>query len=181
MRNGDLGKRSSCQDDEKEYELIDGQQLSGGTTAKGLEKEEEEQLTTITNHNFFATSPSMKSQTSSSSLMVSKSLPTTWSDILNNDNNRFAANAIHLFPPLVSTSHKGSNGRIVIIGGSEKYCGAPYYAATAALRVGVDLVTVLCAQEASIPIKCYSPELIVQGIYSITDMDSLLYEKRRRY
>ena len=58
MRNGDLGK---LQDDEKEYELIDGQQLSGGTTAKGLEKEEEEQLTTITNHNFFATSPSMKS------------------------------------------------------------------------------------------------------------------------
>jgi hypothetical protein len=28
-------------DDEEEYELIDGQQLSGGTTAKGLEKEEE--------------------------------------------------------------------------------------------------------------------------------------------
>ena len=108
-----LGREAVFNDDEKEYELIDGQQLSGGTTAKGLEKEEEEQLTTITNHNFFATSPSMKSQTSSSSLMVSKSLPTTWSDILNNDtNNRFAANAIHLFPPLISTSHKGSNGRM---------------------------------------------------------------------
>ena len=34
-------------DDEKEYELIDGQQLSGGTTAKGLEREEEKQSTTL--------------------------------------------------------------------------------------------------------------------------------------
>jgi hypothetical protein len=40
-----------------------GQQLSGGTTAKGLEKEEEERSTTIATpyHNSFATSPSMKS------------------------------------------------------------------------------------------------------------------------
>jgi hypothetical protein len=37
-------------------------------------------------------------------------------------------------------------------------------------------VTVLCAHEASIPIKCYSPELMVQGIYSIADMESLLSE-----
>ena len=112
--------------------------------------------------------------------MVYKSLPTTWSDILNNDDpsHRFAANASHLFPPLVSTSHKGSNGRIAIIGGSDRYCGAPYYAAIAALRCGVDLVTVLCANEASTPIKCYSPELMVQAIYSIAEMDSLLGEEK---
>jgi hypothetical protein len=42
MRNGDLGE-AVFNDDEKEYELIDGQQLSGGTTAKGLEREEEKQ------------------------------------------------------------------------------------------------------------------------------------------
>ena len=120
------------------------------------------------------------SSSSSSSSMVSKSLPTTWSDILNNDDpsHRFAANANHLFPPLVSTSHKGSNGRIAIIGGSDRYCGAPYYAAMAALRCGVDLVTVLCANEASTPIKCYSPELMVQAIYSIAEMDSLLGEEK---
>jgi hypothetical protein len=38
-----LGREAVFNDDEKEYELIDGQQLSGGTTAKGLEREEEKQ------------------------------------------------------------------------------------------------------------------------------------------
>jgi hypothetical protein len=56
-------------DDEKEYELIDGQQLiSGGTTAKGLEKEEEEMITTpyhnldaatLAEHNKNTTTPSV--------------------------------------------------------------------------------------------------------------------------
>ena len=126
-----------------------------------------------------AATPSMMLQSSSSSSMVyKKSLPTTWSDILNK-NNSFADNANHyLFPPLVSTTHKGSHGRIAIIGGSDRYCGAPYYAAMAALRCGVDLVTVLCANEASTPIKCYSPELMVHAIYSIAEMDSLLGEER---
>jgi len=121
------------------------------------------------------------SSSSSSSMVSKKSLPTTWSDILNNNDpsHRFADNANHyLFPSLVSTTHKGSHGRIAIIGGSDRYCGAPYYAAMAALRCGVDLVTVLCADEASTPIKCYSPELMVHAIYSIAEMDSLLGEER---
>ena len=32
--------------------------------------------------------------------------------------------------------------------------------------IGADLVTVYCAEEAVIPIKCYSPELMVLPIYS---------------
>lgn len=68
--------------------------------------------------------------------------------------------------PLTGRSHKGSSGRIAVIGGSERYTGAPYYAAMAALRTGVDLSTVFCAEEAAIPIKSYSPELMVQAIYS---------------
>ena len=83
---------------------------------------------------------------------------TKWSDVLtdtssSSSNSRSFAN--NLFPPLTSKSHKGSHGRIAIFGGSEKYTGAPYYAAQSALNVGVDLVTIFCAKEASIPIKCY--------------------------
>lgn len=37
-------------------------------------------------------------------------------------------------------SHKGENGRVLIIGGSEEYYGAPVLAAKAALRAGCDLV-----------------------------------------
>ena len=93
------------------------------------------------------------------SLSLSSPLPTKWSDVLADtsssslSNSRSCAN--NLFPPLTSTSHKGSHGRIAIFGGSEKYTGAPYYAAQSALNTGVDLVTIFCAKEASTPIKCY--------------------------
>lgn len=35
--------------------------------------------------------------------------------------------------------------------------------------MGADLVSVFCAEEAAIPIKCYSPELMVLPIYSDKD------------
>lgn len=76
-------------------------------------------------------------------------------------------------PKLDSNCYKGSSGRIGILGGSEKYTGAPYYAAMSALRTGADLATVFCAQEAAIPIKSYSPELMVDPVYSTSNMQSL--------
>jgi ATP-dependent NAD(P)H-hydrate dehydratase len=48
-----------------------------------------------------------------------------------------------------------------VVGGSQEYTGAPYYAAASALRSGSDLAHIFCPLEALIPIKCYSPELIV--------------------
>mmetsp|Transcript_9653 Transcript_9653/g.14526 ORF Transcript_9653/g.14526 Transcript_9653/m.14526 type:complete len:401 (+) Transcript_9653:125-1327(+) len=75
-------------------------------------------------------------------------------------------------PELNSQSHKGSSGRIGILGGSEKYTGAPYYAAMSSLRTGADLATVFCAEEACTAIKSYSPELMVQGVYSASRMQS---------
>lgn len=52
-------------------------------------------------------------------------------------------------------------GRIGIVGGSYAYCGAPYYAGISVLRAGSDLSFVFCTQDAALPIKSYSPELIV--------------------
>eukprot|EP00949_MAST-11_sp_MAST-11-sp1_P004896 g4896.t1 len=69
-------------------------------------------------------------------------------------------------PPLDGTLHKGQAGRIGVLGGSLDYTGAPYYAGKAALRTGADLVYIATAVEATIPIKAYSPELMVSGIYS---------------
>jgi len=42
-----------------------------------------------------------------------------------------------------------------------------------ALRTGSDLVTVYCANEATLPIKSYSPELMVEGVYSAKEFDEL--------
>jgi NAD(P)H-hydrate repair Nnr-like enzyme with NAD(P)H-hydrate dehydratase domain len=69
-----------------------------------------------------------------------------------------------LVPELTTEMHKGEAGRIGIIGGSTEYTGAPFYAGIAALKTGCDLVHIFCPQTASIPIKCYSPELIVHPL-----------------
>ena len=101
----------------------------------------------------------------------SDNFPSEWSDVHRNSYVFSSNHVLSLIPKLTSTSHKGSHGRIGIFGGSEKYTGAPYYAASAALNCGVDLVTVFCAKEACLPIKCYSPELMVQGVYSVEELD----------
>lgn len=75
--------------------------------------------------------------------------------------------------PMKHDAHKGSSGRIAVLGGSDRYTGAPYYAAMAALRVGADLSTVFTAAEAATPLKCYSPELMVQPVYSAADFDRI--------
>ena len=71
----------------------------------------------------------------------------------------------HYVPLLVPSAYKGQMGRIGVIGGSADYTGAPYYAAESALKFGADLVFVFCAKEAAIPIKSYSPELMVTPFY----------------
>ena len=76
------------------------------------------------------------------------------------------AAAIKMVPPMDFSQHKGQAARIGVVGGSVEYTGAPYYAARASLTCGGDLATVFCAKEAAIPIKCYSPELMVIPLYS---------------
>ena len=46
-------------------------------------------------------------------------------------------------------SHKGDNGKVLVIGGSELYTGAPVLAGLAALRTGVDLVFVAAPERAA--------------------------------
>jgi ATP-dependent NAD(P)H-hydrate dehydratase len=45
-----------------------------------------------------------------------------------------------------------------------EYTGAPFYAAMSSLKSGSDLVFIFCDHSAAIPIKCYSPEPIVNPI-----------------
>ena len=67
-----------------------------------------------------------------------------------------------VIPPLTSSSHKGQNGRLTVVGGSAAYTGAPYFSSLTTLKLGADLCTVLCSVEAAAPIKSYSPELMVR-------------------
>ncbi|CAF4112421.1 unnamed protein product, partial [Rotaria sordida] len=69
-----------------------------------------------------------------------------------------------VIPPLLFDTHKGEAGRIGVVGGSEEYTGAPIFASMAAFRTGADLVHVFCAKSAAIPIKSFSPDLIVHPL-----------------
>ncbi|MEM2740212.1 MAG: NAD(P)H-hydrate dehydratase [Candidatus Bathyarchaeia archaeon] len=58
-------------------------------------------------------------------------------------------------------SHKGDYGRVLVIGGSEVFTGAPTLTALAAFTVGVDLVVVAAPEVAGLVISSYTPNLIV--------------------
>ena len=63
-----------------------------------------------------------------------------------------------------SSSHKGNNGRLLVIGGSKDYSGAPAIAGMAAIGAGADLVYVASPQNAAKAIKSTSPDLIVKSL-----------------
>ena len=76
-------------------------------------------------------------------------------------------------------SKKGENGCVAAIGGSLEYTGAPYYSAISSLKAGSDLSHVFCHKESAIPIKSYSPELIVHPGFDIYSNDILLKKTER--
>lgn len=61
-------------------------------------------------------------------------------------------------------SHKGQNGRVLIVGGNLNYSGAPAIAALSSLRSGADLAVITCPSSVRTPIRSYSPDLIVQSL-----------------
>lgn len=61
-------------------------------------------------------------------------------------------------------SHKGHNGTVLVVGGSQDYSGAPALAALSAFKAGVDLVYVACPESVSSTIRSYSPDLIVNSL-----------------
>jgi NAD(P)H-hydrate epimerase len=62
--------------------------------------------------------------------------------------------------PRRAEAHKGEFGRLLVIGGSETYSGAPVFVASAALRVGVDLAYVAAPSKTAYAISSISPDLI---------------------
>ena len=64
-------------------------------------------------------------------------------------------------------TYKGSHGKILCIGGSEDYIGAPYLAANAAisaLRSGSDIVTIVAPEKVAYAINALNPDIISKKI-----------------
>lgn len=84
-----------------------------------------------------------------------------------------------LLPKLTSTArstlHKGQHGKVGVVGGCFEYTGAPYYSAISSLKQGADLAHIFCSASAAVPIKSYSPEIIVHPVMP----DPVVEEKYR--
>lgn len=65
------------------------------------------------------------------------------------------------FPKRLATSHKGDNGRVLIIGGNQIYHGAPILAALGALHSGTDLVYLLVPSYNFEVTRAAAPDFIV--------------------
>ncbi len=59
-------------------------------------------------------------------------------------------------------SHKGNNGRLLIIGGSVDYIGAVMLAGMAAFRSGIDIVTIAAPEKVAWAINTFSPDFITR-------------------
>ena len=59
-------------------------------------------------------------------------------------------------------SHKGDNGKVLVIGGSRDYVGAVALAGLAALRSGAEWVTIAAPEKVGWQINALSPDLIVK-------------------
>jgi ADP-dependent NAD(P)H-hydrate dehydratase len=70
----------------------------------------------------------------------------------------FVAKAI---PPRRKDSHKGMNGVVCVVGGSRLYHGAPFLAASGAMRAGVDLVYIAVPAVIAQAVRALSPDFIV--------------------
>ncbi len=66
--------------------------------------------------------------------------------------------------PRSLTAKKGDFGRVLVVGGSDVFSGAPALSALAALRTGSDLVTVLAPEPMLTPIRSFSPNLMVESL-----------------
>ncbi len=59
-------------------------------------------------------------------------------------------------------SHKGDNGRVLVVAGSMDYVGAAYLAGMAAFRSGADAVVVAAPEKVAWAINCLSPDFITK-------------------
>ena len=67
-------------------------------------------------------------------------------------------------PPRAPCSHKGSHGRVVIVGANNGYAGAARIAAESAARCGAGLVSVVVRRGNEAALLAGRPELMVHGV-----------------
>jgi len=70
-----------------------------------------------------------------------------------------------LFPRRNIWAHKGNAGKLLVIGGSQRYSGSPAFVAMAAIRSGTDLTLVAAPKRAADIIASLQPDLITESLH----------------
>ncbi|HLC60206.1 MAG TPA: NAD(P)H-hydrate dehydratase [Candidatus Nanoarchaeia archaeon] len=81
-------------------------------------------------------------------------------------------------------SHKGNNGLVLAVGGSNDFVGAIALAGLAALRSGCDLVKIIAPEKAAWAINAYSPDLMtkkMEGGYINAKYFEIVKEEMEKY
>jgi NAD(P)H-hydrate epimerase len=73
-----------------------------------------------------------------------------------------AGDLLHTLKTRDVDNHKGNFGKILVIGGSKNYSGAPAYASIAGINFGIDLVITYVPEVIGDVIRKYSPNMIVR-------------------
>lgn len=84
-----------------------------------------------------------------------------------------------ILPEMKSQKNKYSNGMCGMIGSSKEYTGGIYFSAYTAMKVGADQSHIFAHSNSVIPLKCYSPELIVHDSFSSKNEISQLKNESR--
>ncbi|HEY4488031.1 MAG TPA: NAD(P)H-hydrate dehydratase, partial [Candidatus Paceibacterota bacterium] len=71
---------------------------------------------------------------------------------------------MHVRPGGLSTSSLDARSRVLVIGGSEEYAGAPYLAGIAALRTGAESVVIMAPEKVAWTINALSPDLMTRKL-----------------
>ena len=69
-----------------------------------------------------------------------------------------------VLPKRTPGSHKGENGKVLVVAGSEDYPGAAILSSIAVLRSGADLVKVIAPSRVAWAINAYSPDIITKKL-----------------
>jgi NAD(P)H-hydrate epimerase len=77
-------------------------------------------------------------------------------------------------PPRPAEGHKGTFGRVLVVGGNDGMIGAPVLAGTAALRMGAGLVQLAVPRSILSACLTITPELIGLGLGKAAGKDQLL-------
>lgn len=84
---------------------------------------------------------------------------------------------LNQLPKRINSSHKGTYGKVLVVGGNEEMFGAVFFSAMALYRMGVGIVTIFSNEKNLLSLQQMIPEAIIKTFSGLeTDINKLVIE-----